>query len=234
MSRKWAFVCLAALFVAVFGLTTLVVAGNQWKSAGLGLHWDKTDLSVDNNGSGGHWQGIFAGEIADLSAGTCFNLSSGGGGADIVLVDNSYGTTGWAGLASVSIQFDSHGYQIQSGIAQMNRTYLDASFYNDTWDQHVTCQELAHDVGLEHRGSSGTCMNNKGRGPYPNLDSHDVETICSFTDVGGGSCASDSTCGGGDDGGTGQNEKGPRCSDGVDNDGDGLIDCDDPDCAKRC
>ena len=26
------------------------------------------------------------------------------------------------------------------------------------------------------------------------------------------------------------NEKGPRCSDGIDNDGDGLIDCDDPDC----
>ncbi|MCH7592245.1 MAG: hypothetical protein IH989_05655 [Planctomycetes bacterium] len=28
----------------------------------------------------------------------------------------------------------------------------------------------------------------------------------------------------------GANEKGPRCSDGIDNDGDGLIDCDDPDC----
>ena len=26
------------------------------------------------------------------------------------------------------------------------------------------------------------------------------------------------------------NEKGPRCSDGIDNDGDGLIDGDDPDC----
>ena len=26
------------------------------------------------------------------------------------------------------------------------------------------------------------------------------------------------------------NEKGPRCSDGIDNDGDGLTDCDDPDC----
>ena len=26
------------------------------------------------------------------------------------------------------------------------------------------------------------------------------------------------------------NEKGPRCSDGIDNDGDGLIDCADPDC----
>ena len=26
------------------------------------------------------------------------------------------------------------------------------------------------------------------------------------------------------------NEKGPRCSDGIDNDGNGLIDCDDPDC----
>lgn len=28
----------------------------------------------------------------------------------------------------------------------------------------------------------------------------------------------------------GANEKGPRCSDGIDNDGDGLIDCADPDC----
>ena len=28
----------------------------------------------------------------------------------------------------------------------------------------------------------------------------------------------------------GANEKGPRCSDGIDNDGDSLIDCDDPDC----
>ena len=28
----------------------------------------------------------------------------------------------------------------------------------------------------------------------------------------------------------GANEKGPRCSDGIDNDGDDLIDCDDPDC----
>jgi len=28
----------------------------------------------------------------------------------------------------------------------------------------------------------------------------------------------------------GASEKGPRCNDGIDNDGDGLIDCDDPDC----
>ena len=28
----------------------------------------------------------------------------------------------------------------------------------------------------------------------------------------------------------GANEKGPRCNDGIDNDGDGLLDCDDPDC----
>ena len=68
---------------------------------------------------------------------------------------------------------------------------------------------------------------------YPDFDAHDVETLCSITDVDGGSCSSDQTCGGGGDDG-GQNEKGPRCSDGIDNDGDGLIDCDDPDCSKKC
>lgn len=97
----------------------------------------------------------------------------------------AYGNNGWLGLA----QIWASGSHITQGTAKMNDSYLASSSYSETNRQHVICQEIGHDWGLDHQDESGadlnTCMDydNALGNPHPNQhDYQQLETIYAHLD----------------------------------------------------
>ncbi len=214
LSRKALCVLLAA---AGFALTSagLALAGNQWSC----WHWDHNTLGVTNHASG-YWGTLLSSEATQWDQGTCVNFS---GGGEINTDAGFYGGTGWLGIAQIT-SYDAGSCTILEAQALMNQSYLDGASYSETADRHVACQEIGHCLGLDHRKGpkNQTCMNDQYLS-FPNFDQHDADTVAAIT---GG-------CGGGGGGGgcAGGTEKGAKkCADGVDNDGDGCVDANDPDC----
>lgn len=210
---------LSGTLIAVgFGLTTagLVMANNQWSC----WHWEKSSISV-NTAAGGYWGTIISDEFNDYDVGTCVSFT---GGNEIVGDAGFYGNTGWLGLAQI-LTYDSGKCAILTAQALMNQSYLDGGSYGETADRHVTCQEIGHVLGLDHRkGKAKTCMNDQ-KLTFANFNSHDVDVVAAITvGCGGGGPGPGDPCAGG-------NEKGKKkCNDGKDNDGDGCIDAADPGC----
>jgi hypothetical protein len=67
----------------------------------------------------------------------------------------AYGFNGWLGLASINIS----GGHITHGTAKMNDSYFNSGSYDETARQHVMCQEIGHDFGLDHQDESGADLN---------------------------------------------------------------------------
>lgn len=110
--------------------------------------------------------------------------------------NSTYGNNGWVGLAQIWISAGGH---ITQGVAKMNDTYFNKSYYNTApWRRLVMCQEIAHDFGLGHQdedsynanlgscmdytndpdGGSGGAVNDDPSNEYPNLhDYGQLETI---------------------------------------------------------
>jgi hypothetical protein len=101
---------------------------------------------------------------------------------DTIQVCNaSYGSTGWLGIASISIS----GGHIVAGSTKLNDTYFSMQQYSaEEWKQLVVCQEIGHDYGLGHQNedfktdATSSCMeytsNPKGN-TTPNA--HDREQL---------------------------------------------------------
>lgn len=73
----------------------------------------------------------------------------------------AYGSTGWLGVA----QIWTNGFHITQGTTKLNDTYFAQARYNTpSWRAMVTCQEVGHTFGLDHRDENfnninlGTCM----------------------------------------------------------------------------
>lgn len=216
VSRNQASLYFSLLCVTSFLVTTagLVMANNQWYC----WHWPKNTIFVKSAASG-YWGTIINSEFNQWDSGTCVNFT---GGSEITADAGFYGNTGWLGLARL-LDYDGGTCEIKRAEALMNQSYLDGGSYDETDDRHVTCQEQGHTIGLDHRKGprNQTCMNDTFLG-FPDFDEHDAATVAEITT----GCSVD---GGGSGGG--QKEKGRmRCTDGIDNDGDGLIDGADPDC----
>lgn len=109
-----------------------------------------------------------------------------------------YGQNGWLGIAGISIS----GSHITKAYTKLNDTYFAMAKYNTpAWRQMVTCQEIAHDIGLDHQDETftntnlGTCMdytndptgkagtNGTLDNEHPNQHDYDeIQTIYSHTD----------------------------------------------------
>ena len=92
----------------------------------------------------------------------------------------AYGQNGWLGIAGISI--DSNGHIVR-GYTKLNDTYFAWSYYNtDAWKQTVTCQELGHDIGLDHQDenfnntSLQSCMDYQDP-PWASPNAHDYEEL---------------------------------------------------------
>ncbi|MEK6375952.1 MAG: hypothetical protein AABO58_25015 [Acidobacteriota bacterium] len=112
----------------------------------------------------------------------------------VEICNEKYGQNGWLGIAGISIS----GSHITKGYTKLNDTYFNMAQYNTPpWRQMVTCQEIAHDFGLDHQdetfdnanlgscmdytndpdGGAGGAVNNDPSNEHPNQHDYDEISI---------------------------------------------------------
>ncbi|RPH54448.1 hypothetical protein EHM82_06840, partial [bacterium] len=164
------------LLIAVFALAVLTavpmvtLANHSWG----GYHWARTSnpftLKVGDNVDA-NWDAYLDEAIADWSASSVLDLTKVAGGTApkscrptagrIEACNAKYGNTGWLGIAQIWLS----GGHISQAITKLNDTYFNTATYNTpAWRRLVTCQEIAHDFGLDHQDETfgnanlGSCM----------------------------------------------------------------------------
>ncbi len=218
----------AAIVAAMSG--GVVVADHSWGD----YHWARTaspfTLTVVNSTTS-DWDDYVAAALADWSRSAVVNFSEDTSGAtttqvrrqckgplgQVRICNLAYGYNGWLGVAGISIDTAGH---IVSGYTKLNDSYFNTSYYNHPdWKQSVTCQELGHNLGLDHQDenfnnqSLFSCMDYQDP-PYAWANDHDLEQLeiiyghldsyDSYVTSGGG--------GGGDEGGTCNAPPGKGCN----------------------
>lgn len=189
------------IFVSIIsGLAAVaVVAGTASASHSWGgYHWARKanpfTLKVGDNMTS-TWDPYLDTAISDWSASTVLDLTKVAGGTTgrkcwattgrVEACNATYGSNGWLGIAQIWITTGNH---ITKGVMKMNDTYFNTSTYNKpAWRQMVVCQELAHDLGLDHQDENfnnanlGTCMDytsNPSTNQHPNQ--HDFDQLVSI------------------------------------------------------
>lgn len=186
------------VIIALALFPTGVWASNSWGN----YHWARTSnpftLKVGDNVSS-QWDAILDNSIADWSASSVLNLTKVAGqgrkncrptAGRVEVCNGTYGNNGWLGIA----QIWASGNHITQGTTKVNDTYFNTPTYNTTaWRNLVMCQEIGHDLGLDHQdevfdnANLGTCMdytNSPGSNQHPNQhDYAQLETIYSHVDA---------------------------------------------------
>lgn len=181
-----------ALVTALF-LTAPLYASHSWSS----YHWARTTPSFNLivvNSTTPDWDGFVTAAIGDWSQSTVVNLVQDETGDTsnrtrrqcrpddgmVRICNLAYGFTGWLGIAGIYANADGH---IVKGYTKLNDTYFSSSPYDDPlWRRSVTCQELGHNIGLDHQDedfrneSLFTCMDYQNP-PYAYPNNHDYEQI---------------------------------------------------------
>ena len=198
MRKVLALVAAAAASVALVGTA---LANHSWGT----YHWARTSnpftLKVGDNVDS-NWDAYLDGAISDWSASSVLDLTKVAGGTRpkncratsgrIEACNARYGNTGWLGIA----QIWASGSHITQAITKLNDTYFNTATYNTpAWRRLVTCQEIAHDFGLDHQDENfsnpnlGSCMDytSDPDGPpsneHPNQHDYDqLVTIYSHLD----------------------------------------------------
>jgi hypothetical protein len=204
---------MSALFVlATAGMASTALADHSW---GI-YHWARTTNSFNLtviNSTTTDWDAYVSQAVGDWSASTKLNLveDTGGdtssqtrrqcrGGSGTLRICNlAYGYNGWLGIAGISIDTNGH---ITTGYTKLNDSYFSTGYYNNaSWKQSVACQELGHNIGLDHQDedfdnqSLFSCMDYQDPPfGYPNAHDYDqldtiyghLDTYNSYTDGGGG------------------------------------------------
>jgi hypothetical protein len=158
-----------ALVLAI-GVATASFANHSWG----GYHWGRTSnpftLKVGDNVSSA-WDPYLNEAIADWNVSTVLELVKVTGGTRprqckptvgrIEVCNERYGKNGWLGIAQIWI----NGLHITQATTKLNDTYFNTGTYNTpAWRRLVTCQEVAHDFGLDHQDEAfnnpnlGSCM----------------------------------------------------------------------------
>jgi hypothetical protein len=162
---------IVAAFAAVVLFSSNISANHSWG----GYHWARTAnpftiKTGDNVDS--RWDAYLDEAIGDWNASVELDLLKVAGGTRprtckptagrIEVCNERYGNTGWLGIAQIWITDGTH---ITQAVTKLNDTYFNTSTYNTpAWHRLVTCQEIAHDFGLDHQDETfdntnlGTCM----------------------------------------------------------------------------
>jgi hypothetical protein len=162
-------------FVAIAGLailaSTAVQAHHSWRQ----YHWARSTsvltLAVGDNVSS-QWDAYLDEAIFDWNESVVIQLNKTTGGTSpstcaptagrIEACNAAYGQNGWLGIAQIWITGRTH---ITQATTKLNDTYFNLAQYNTpAWRRLVTCQEIAHDFGLDHQDERnnnrnlGSCM----------------------------------------------------------------------------
>jgi len=156
---------------ALVALATVASADHSWN----GYHWARQSnpftLKVGDNVNS-TWDAHLDIAISDWNQSTVLDLTKVAGGTSpkpcrptsgrIEVCNARYGNTGWLGIAQIWV---TNGTHISQAITKLNDYYFDQPQYNTpAWRQLVTCQEIAHDFGLDHQDENfnnvnlGSCM----------------------------------------------------------------------------
>lgn len=147
------------------------MANHAWGN----YHWARTSnpftLRVVDAVSN-QWDGYLDGAISDWTSSTVLNLTKEAGAGvnakkctaipgKMLACNAAYGQRGWLGIATIW----ANGDHITQATTKLNDTYFSMAAYNTPpWRRLVTCQEIAHDFGLDHQDENfsnanlGTCM----------------------------------------------------------------------------
>jgi hypothetical protein len=189
---SYRFVLVLVLIVAMAALPISAGARHAWGK----YHWARTanpfTLRVIDSMTT-DWDDNLDQAMADWSQSTVLDLTKEAGNTDTATRQNcvavqgkvhscnyTYGTTGWSGLAQIWLTTGNH---IIQGTAKMNDTYLANAA--EVSKQHVICQEIGHDWGLDHQSETGadlnTCMDYADAfdNPSPNQGDYD-QLLCIY------------------------------------------------------
>ncbi len=179
------------MFVVILALVAFPGSANANHSWG-NYHWARTSnpftIKVVNSMTT-DWDDNLNTAVSDWNASSVMNVVQEAGNDDaqtrqrcrpvkgkVRSCNYTYGTNGWLGLAQIWVR----GSHITQGTAKMNDSYL-ASGYTETNRQHVICQEIGHDWGLDHQDESGadlnTCMDYDDNLGNPGPNAHDYEQL---------------------------------------------------------
>jgi hypothetical protein len=184
---------LLGILVATTALTAVLSANHSWST----YHWARQTnpltLAVGDNVSSA-WDAYLTGAINDWNQSAVLQLNPAAGGTRpkncrptsgrIEACSAAYGNTGWLGIAQIWLR----GTHITQAVTKLNDTYFNTATYNTpAWRRLVTCQEIAHDFGLDHQDENfdnknlGTCMDytSDPDGPPSNEhpNAHDYEQL---------------------------------------------------------
>jgi hypothetical protein len=208
MNKKFYALLSISILILVF-VAIPTFANHPWAN----YHWERSSNPVlltigDNMDS--NWDPYLNIAVADWNQSNVLGLTIGAGSGNtrrcksnasnnIQVCNDTYGNTGWLGLASISVSGD----HITFGSAKMNDTYFNTPQYDTPeWRLFVTCQEIGHAFGLGHQDEAfdnanlGTCMdytsdpgleNDPDNNLHPNQhDYGQLETIYAHLDGSGG------------------------------------------------
>lgn len=169
MNHRFRHVVLAAALGIAFTANTS--ANHNW----LKYHWAKStgvlSLQVGDNVDS-RWDTYLTEAISDWNGSAVLDLQRATGGSSpatcapsagrIEACNAAYGDNGWLGIAQIWL---SSGNHISQAVTKLNDTYFETATYNTpAWRRLVTCQEIAHDFGLDHQDERfnnrnlGSCM----------------------------------------------------------------------------
>lgn len=181
----------AVLFLTSF--TSSVRASHSWGN----YHWARTSnpftLKLGDNLTTS-WDPYLGTTSGDWTASSVLDTSIVPGGTNarrcrptsgrVEVCNASYGSNGWLGLA----QIWASGSHITQGVTKVNDTYFSTAKYNTSaWKNLVMCQEVGHNLGLDHQDENfnnanlGTCMDytsDPGTNQHPNQ--HDYDQLASI------------------------------------------------------
>jgi hypothetical protein len=170
-----------------------VSADHAWGT----YHWARTTASFDLrviNSTTPEWDQYVSAATDDWSSSDVLNMIEDPNGdtatktrrqcsapdGQVRICNLAYGNTGWLGIAGISLDTNGH---IVRGYTKLNDTYFTTAYYNSAdWRQSVTCQELGHNVGLDHQDEDFdnetllSCMDYQDP-PYPWANGHDFEQL---------------------------------------------------------
>lgn len=162
-------------------------ASHSWGN----YHWARTanpfTLKVGDNMSSS-WDPYLSVASSDWSQSSVLDTAIVAGGTTgrkcrattgrIEVCNASYGFNGWLGIAQIWLS----GSHITKAITKVNDSYFNTSTYNKAAaKQHVLCQEIGHDFGLDHQDESGadlnTCMDYADALDNEHPNSHDYQQL---------------------------------------------------------
>lgn len=164
-------------------------ASHSWEN----LHWGRTanpfSLAIVDSVTG-TWDGLLRTVSAEWGSSTVLNTGVQSGSSGLIprllcqpisgkvrVCNANYGPTLWFGIAEVWLNGSGH---ITQATTKVNDFYFNGTYGNNVARRHVLCQEVGHDLGLDHVNTA-SCMNDDNdtlnNTAYLSPNAHDYQQL---------------------------------------------------------